>query len=279
MSVVALEGNLNDSLQSILMAMRCLEPLLATNNLTGIDLQKCKYIGPYVVTYLASVYKKARSAGVRFTWTFPTEQNALRAFLSFSGLAHMAGADETPPETNHPKNNTVPLTPTNTRWQATQPIIDLVVRHLGQPTTDFEETLGLCVREIFQNIDDHAKSPVGGWYCARCLNKTRVTRVAVVDRGLGIFNTLKKNHPNIVDTMDALAKVIRGEYTAQSTGRNQGLGISNLAQQISRGHGQVILITGDAHAELQNGQWKHERHRPLNFTGTGVFFSLPIEIP
>lgn len=248
---------------------------MGDGTLAEIDLTACRYLGPLVVTYLATILLRGRQVGRQIAVRLPAEPLGLRAFCAFSGFSHLAGQG-LPPALDHPQSETAPLVQTQTRWLAAKPIADLIGRHLGTPSPDFAEALGLCVREVFQNIEDHAASPIGGWYCARCLIGKRETRVAVVDRGVGIHATLVKRYTDIVDAREALRRVVAGDYTSLSKPRNAGQGISNLARQVERLRGRAVIITGDAWAELDRRQrWRYGQMR-ATFGGTAFFFALPV---
>jgi anti-sigma regulatory factor (Ser/Thr protein kinase) len=273
-----LEGNLDDTRASLVQVIGRLEP--TWNNAPYglvIDLRKYQYLGPFVATYLASVIRHAKHMGQEVVVHLPSVPLSLKAFCAFSGLMHLVGSGPAP-EPGHPQSETVPLTVTKSNWLADRPIMELIHRHLGTPSEDFENSLGLCVRELFQNIEDHAHSPIGGWYCARCLTGRKEIRVAVVDRGLGIHATLAQRYPEITDSKTALRSVVAGNFTARTLDRNLGFGISNLAEQVSRLNGRVVIVTGDAWAELSPaGRWKYER-MPVGLTGTAFFFSLPVHV-
>jgi len=272
--MVSLEGNVDDTLASLSYAVKSVEPRVDDGTLSELDLSRCQYLGPLVAAYLCCVIRECEHRGKSLTVRLPTDPPRLRAFCSFSGLAHLVGQGEIP-DSNHPQNETVPLSQTGSNWLATQPIVDLIVRHVGAISGDFEETMCLCIRELFQNIDDHANSAVGGWYSARYMRNKKHTRVAVADRGQGIYATLSRRYPEMRDPVDALKRVIEGGYTSKSTERNRGLGISNLVLQVKRLGGRAVIMSHGACAELIAGKWRFDRTGPT-FGGTAFYFSLPV---
>lgn len=164
----------------------------------------------------------------------------------------------------------------NVTWNSPDPVIRLVRRHIAL-STEGEDHLRTCMNEVLQNIKDHSQSPIGGVLCARFLSASRQVRVAVVDRGLGIRDTLRRRHPEIESAMEALGKVFKGGYTAKSSPRNLGKGIRNLATFASAQGGSVTLVSGDGVLEMRPGSGLPRVETcPFRFQGTAVFFTLNV---
>jgi hypothetical protein len=271
--MATLHFNLDDSVASLKRAIQVVEPEVATETLELIDLKACRYLGPLAATYIASVWLSARS---KPQVMLPTEPPALAAFCRFSGLAQLIARGEAPDPSNA-KSETIPISTTSDAWNAYVPIGKLVHRHVGILDADFEESLRLCVHEVFQNISDHSKSGIGGKFCARYMNQKRHVRVAIADRGLGIQATLHTRYPEITDAQTALRRVIAGNYSAQSHTRNLGQGLSNLARTVENCGGQLVIFTQDACARLDRRRnWSFEG-LGAKIVGTIVYFELPVD--
>lgn len=112
------------------------------------------------------------------------------------------------------------------RWSDPTPIIQLVNHYLAI-AEEPEEYLRICVHEVIQNIENHAESPIGGVMCARYMSSAQQVRVAIVDRGIGICTTLKRQHADTTPE-NPLRRVLKGKVSAMSRPNNAGLGLCNL---------------------------------------------------
>lgn len=158
-------------------------------------------------------------------------------------------------------------------WTEPDPVISLV-RRRASIETDEEDYLRLCMNEVIQNIDDHAKSEIGGIWCARFIGAAGEVRVAIVDRGLGIQRTLAQRYPKVNSSVQALQCVFEGNYSSKSRKNNMGVGISNLAKIISLKNGNLSIFSGDGLADIRHGESPRFKKTPFCFPGTGVFFTL-----
>jgi anti-sigma regulatory factor (Ser/Thr protein kinase) len=155
-------------------------------------------------------------------------------------------------------------------------IIELVSKHKSI-TPDSEDYLRICINEVIQNVEDHAESPVGAVMCGRFMSQSSEIRVSIVDRGVGIVHTLRRRYGDVTNAATALRRVTQGGYTAKSSDRNQGLGISNLCNIVQHLKGKFFIITGDAMATFNHGPISVES-ADFFFPGTGLFFTLPVEM-
>lgn len=163
-----------------------------------IDLTKCQYLGPDAVALLAAILFERRSLGQEVRVSLPEGPEKLRAFCTFSGLEALL---EDIPQRSDPTDTVIPLRQIlSAKWTDADPILNLVNRHLDT-SDEVEEYLRICVNEVVQNIEDHAESPIGGVMSARYLTHDQQVRVAIVDRGVGIYTTLKRRSTIRLPTM------------------------------------------------------------------------------
>jgi hypothetical protein len=156
------------------------------------------------------------------------------------------------------------------------PIIRLITRFVPL-SPELEDYLRICVNEVIQNVEDHARSSIGCATCARFMKNVGEVRVAIVDRGRGIGTTLSNKYTDMRDAGDALRHVLQGGYSAKSRPNNMGLGISNLSNIIVQQlHGELFIVTEDAFADGKFGRQTFSKPLNMHFPGTGVFFSIPI---
>lgn len=158
------------------------------------------------------------------------------------------------------------------------PITRLVRRHM-EINADTEIYLGVALSEAAQNIEDHARSSIGGVWCARYLSGSKQVRVAVVDHGIGIAGSLAALSPGI-DDVEALRRVVRGGFSSKSLARNMGLGVSNLCANVKHLRGDLAIVSGAA-AAVMTAYADPIRFEPLpcRFPGTAIFFRLNVIDP
>lgn len=95
---------------------------------------------------------------------------------------------------------------TTAGFRDADPVIELVRAHV-KISEDMEEYLRSCINEVIQNIQDHAKSKIGGVLYARFMTASSEVRIAIVDRGDGIYTTLKRRYPDTTE-LTALDRVL-----------------------------------------------------------------------
>jgi anti-sigma regulatory factor (Ser/Thr protein kinase)/ABC-type transporter Mla MlaB component len=269
-----IDFNVNDSFAPVRVLIERVEAMLEIAGLQPchIDLSRCQYLGPDAVALLAAVIDETRLQGRSLRVTLPEAPAKLRGFCRFSGLEAAikgtSGSEEA-------SQTVVPLRQIlRARFTDAEPIIRLVHRQLDI-SEESEEYLRICVNEVVQNIEDHAESRIGGIMSARYLGRAREVRVAIVDRGLGIYATLKRRYPDTTE-QNMLRRVLRGKFTALSRENNAGLGLCNLSSMIEHLRGQFVIVSDRAAVIGQadaNRKFVALRRR---FSGTAVFFTLPM---
>lgn len=277
--MVSIEGNINDRLRSAQALIERLAPVRqsAAGDHVAMDLTKLRYLGPDGVAMIAGTIIEARQRGVQVEVRPPDGPPPLLAFLAFSGFNHevLGGAAA---EVDHPDNVTVPLRRfVRSRHTDPEPVVQLVSRF--EPVSDdLRQSLEIAINECIQNIEDHANSPIGGLGCARFMAQQHEIRVALVDWGDGILCSLRRNHPDTRDDLQALQRVLSGGYSAKTRPNNLGRGIDNLRSVVTDFFGgNLYIVSGNAAADLR-GQRPPQYHTlSSGFRGTAVCFTLPVQ--
>jgi hypothetical protein len=277
MTTVAVTADwaLHDSVQSVTALLRRIAPIFAADVTDWtLDLSRCTYLGPDAAALLVACVIDAQRHGINATVQLPRGNPRLVAFIKYSGLEHyLTGA---PPPTADPDIVIPARVQTTSNFSDPDPIINLLARHAPVPP-ETEEFLRICINEVIQNVEDHARSDVGCVTCARFLENMGQVRVAIVDRGRGIGSSLREKYPEIPNTAEALRRVIEGGYSAKSRPNNMGVGISNLAGIIIRQlRGELFLVSEDAFADGKEGRLPTAWPLGASFPGTAVFFTVPL---
>ncbi|MBI5851041.1 MAG: hypothetical protein HZB39_08425 [Planctomycetes bacterium] len=242
-----------------------------------VDASRCRYLGPTAVVVLASAWLCTKQHGGTSEFIFPTEPPELVAFCRYSGLARLVDESITT-ESRHPNSETAALQRFDrANWGGSTPLVDLVQRHAPDVDDDTIDLLRLCYSEIAQNIEDHARSPIGGLACGRFFRSTQELRIAVADRGLGIAQTLRQAGHEVSEDFRALELVLKGNVSSKRRSNNMGQGISNLAAIAAGNRGRLLIASHEAIAEVTSkrpsGRISRLHH---GFPGTLVSLSLPI---
>lgn len=232
-----------------------------------------------MASLLAACLFHSRRRGDRIEYRPPTEPAQLLAFLKFSGLAHLMGHGPAP-DTDHPQSETVPITAfREVTIQQADPVVRLVQRHSETLSDDAEERLRGAIREVMQNVLDHANSPIGGVLAARYIRSRSEIRAAIVDLGDTIPTVLARG--GITDTSESLTNSLdHGGITTRSTPHNSGLGLYWLRQHVEAARGSLLLFTGGIVATCSHsgaGFRTHVDASDVYFPGTGVFFTLKMD--
>ncbi len=112
------------------------------------------------------------------------------------------------------------------------------------------DVLGLNWVEMFNNICDHASSPVQGYCFTQYYPNRQQLVTAVCDFGIGIptsINSLwqKQHKARLADT-DALRAALRRRMTTQSTPRNRGFGLDSLTTSVRSLGGELTILSNFA---------------------------------
>jgi len=257
--------------------LNALGPLLTQACCTDahIDISRLSNLGPIGASVLWSTFLESFRRGCQMRISFPPAPSEIATFCEASGLKYRIAGDHEPDPSI---GEMVPLRQLDhASWNAPTPIIDLVRRFLPLDS-DTEDFLRICVNEVIQNVEDHARSEIGVVYTARFvrwLERDQV-EVALVDRGVGIQASLQPRYPEIQSSTAAINRILAGGVSARSRQNNMGLGVSNLHDILFQLGGELIIASGDVVAYRTPGK-ALDLTLKFSFAGTGVFFTLPVK--
>jgi hypothetical protein len=278
LSPVHVDFMLGDESSSLSQMLTRLTPIVSDVGrcVWDLDLRDCTYIGPYAAAVIYAACLQADLRGQKYIVRLP-ESGKVRSFIEFSGLSHLLHNGRAP-DPNHPDNETVALSVVKMATTfVSNPIVELIRRHAPGMSQEVEDQLRRCMDEVIQNVADHSRSPIGAVTCARYIRSKGVVRVGIVDRGEGIYRTLRRKHPDTDSPRMALQRVIDGGWSAKTFTRNMGLGVSNLWMSVTRSlKGNACIITDDSLAMSKPNGLPLKQQHGFNFAGTGVFFTVPV---
>jgi two-component sensor histidine kinase len=272
--------NVNDVPRSVCALMEQLHPVFESRGAEPcrVDLSKCRYLGPDAATVVAALVRLRRSRGEPIEVILPTEPPELDAFCAYSGLKEVIGGTPDLRSGRIVESIVVPLRELHdARHDDVEPIVRLIREHV-EVSEELQLSLGIAFSEVIQNVEDHARSPVGAVTAARYMTGRHEVRVAVVDMGEGIGTTLRRARPDIGDTRLALYRVLQGGYSSRSRKNNLGQGVNNLRISVTGRGGELFIVTEDAGVVVRAGREPKLFNMKRRFPGSGVFFTLPTRL-
>lgn len=148
------------------------------------------------------------------------------------------------------------------------------------------ETLSYSIREMMRNVVEHAQVERFG-VCAQYWPTKGRAEVAIVDRGIGLRESIKAN-PHIDASTDKSAinyalmpavsgKAFKGSRRLEKRGpwTNSGFGLY-LTSRICRNGGNFLISSGDTGMLLTSGKGG-KRYFPTSLNGTAVRMSIRTE--
>ena len=142
------------------------------------------------------------------------------------------------------------------------------------------ESLGsmqACMREIFNNIENHSGLKIGCTHMQHFPTSNEVV-IAISDFGVGIPSTIRSKFPDYTDDAQAILHASQDGVTAGTTPRNRGIGLNLLIDlvvgtnrgrvHIYSGHGRLACRTGSV------GELRKPWTAPSFYPGTMVEIRL-----
>lgn len=127
---------------------------------------------------------------------------------------------------------------------------------------DLSEYLQYMILELLNNIIDHSTSRITPVANAQVYPSFNKCQIAIVDTGVGFFETLKNNYPSLKNDTEALSVAIKKEITGArqtvygSTTRNVGYGLFFISEIIKFTNGYLKIISNDGMLIIKNGEIK-----------------------
>lgn len=137
--------------------------------------------------------------------------------------------------------------------------------------------IDVCIRELFNNINDHSGEEVG---CVFVQHHPRIGTVAISisDFGVGIPDTIRRVRP-FDDDADAIVFACEEGVSTRSRPSNMGIGLHYLIQNVvSRYRGSLRIHSGRGRVEVARGPLGGVERTALPSLGLypGTFFDISI---
>lgn len=100
------------------------------------------------------------------------------------------------------------------------------------------------LKEIIDNAFTHGKSKWGCIVCAYALPEQNIVRVCFLDRGQGIYNSLKQKFPKIKNSEQAILESLK-KKVSRINDPDRGVGLYILKHSIEKNAGDLTIISYD----------------------------------
>jgi hypothetical protein len=180
-------------------------------------------------------------------------------------------------------------------WEGYEALARTIVGLLvpSEALVEARNTLKYVLVELFRNVIQHSKDPLGGVVAAQVMNPghdSRLVQVVVADAGLGIPEALRWEHPNLHGPEDALDKALwphfSGTFPLGETGSaqgNAGMGLFVISEMAKLTGGRMLLASRGAALCLTGNPDDFDDNRIVSvgagvgYPGTLVAFEMALD--
>lgn len=159
-----------------------------------------------------------------------------------------------------------------------------LARIVDRGNPELHKLLAYLIREILRNTPEHAQSD-RMWICGQYWNSFNLAEIAIIDEGIGIFNSITKNKAHreyIVDNASALQWALRAgisqaiapaqKQTNNDEWANSGFGLYMVSQICKYLNGSFCIISYDNYLLIDNHGIKEGN---TSFRGTAIRIRVP----
>ncbi len=241
------------------------------------DFSECFFVEPFHVVLLACLIEEYYLNGVNIIF-LPGENLALRQYLTtIHFFEYWDNGFNREDYTQNTKMTNLCL------WKLNPPRLTPYVNYAQHyfETNFLQEKsvdpLNITLAELFNNIIDHANSPVTGYTTSQFYPILNKMKVAICDFGTGIpfkINTfLQKHNKPVLLPHDALRIAFEKAFSTKSSPQNRGFGLDTLRAIIKMNNGTLRVVSNDAMMIMDNHRIEFFTIRH-NFQGTHFDITL-----
>ena len=155
---------------------------------------------------------------------------------------------------------------------------------VSKGNSEFHEMLTFLIREIMRNTPEHSDTDKL-WICGQYWKSYNLAEIAILDEGIGIFQSLKKSLSHrkyILNNLDALKWSLKAGISEafspshnpnnDDTWSNSGFGLFMVSEICKYLNGSFCLISYDNYILVDNDELKVG---DTSFEGTAIRISVP----
>jgi hypothetical protein len=148
---------------------------------------------------------------------------------------------------------------------------------LSRGDNNLKEYLNFSVRELIRNVLEHSESD-SLWYAGQYWKSNGIVEVAILDEGIGIFQSLKKSKKvSVTNSLEAIIFALEPGISKSGIGKeakdeydNTGFGLYMISR-FCREAGEITICSGGSCIVIENGIIKDYE---TNFKGTAIRIRL-----
>ncbi len=133
-------------------------------------------------------------------------------------------------------------------------------------------SLSANLDEVFNNVFDHAQSPITGYIITQYYPKNNKLSFSICDFGIGIPSSINnKNIENnfpIMDDWKSIIKSLEKGFSVNSTPRNRGFGLNNIIEFTESSNGKLTIISNNGIVEKSANSLYKAGKTEYEFKGT-----------
>jgi hypothetical protein len=243
-----------------------------------VDLQPCRFLEPGYLVTLACLIEEFHRFGLPIRFLPPNDLSADRYLRNIRFYEYwQPGFDRSQYAPTH-------ISSALSLWQVSQPMIDSYAQQASQyfsqnylPGRNLD-SLSISLAELFNNICDHAHSPVQGYCLTQYYPKKHQLVTAVCDFGIGIPSSINNywaaQGKDRLSDSDALRLALRRKVTTKSTPRNRGFGLDNLSNIVRSLGGHLFFLSNFATLKQNAAAEWHTQILTQPFFGSLIVVTL-----
>lgn len=239
----------------------------------NLDFSNCEFVNSNAVAYLAGLVKLIEASGGNVYIDLNSLSSQVRNYLGDNNFLAHCGFDISPRY-----ENVIPL-----RQDISQDDINfseyLETNWLGngwvQCSQKLKDAITSKVIEIYSNAFEHSQSKIGTFSCGQFYPGDRTLKIALIDFGIGIVQTVRNFKKNAeIPAHNALKwAFLSGTSTKNVMIQNRGFGLDVLKSFIRENSGKIEVYSNQGYVVINKNI---ETYAPFatNFNGTLVSITI-----
>lgn len=144
---------------------------------------------------------------------------------------------------------------------------------MGKDMTSFHANLD----EVFNNVFDHAKSPVTGYVLSQYYPATEIISFSLCDFGIGIAESLQSEYPQFESSSQLIKQSLVLGASAKSSPQNKGYGLNNLLNFSQATGGYLRIVSNYGLLVSNKNQKLYATDLTANFQGTLIRLDIDVK--
>jgi anti-sigma regulatory factor (Ser/Thr protein kinase) len=246
--------------------LRLLQPLydLTEPTIVHLDLGRLVSISPSALALLVASLHTAGSTGLMVDGSRITPPHAphvstyiqrMNLLRWLPGFAHVGEPFERHQEQGF--RGCLQFQDSTDYWRAASELTDALCERCAADDTA-RAAVRVCLDEVAENVIHHAGAPAG-FAAAQGWKRTNEFEIAIVDLGVGVRTSLRKNelYSDVPDDATAIATALRPQVTSTPE-RNSGIGLF-VTRMVLKSNGGSLLVRSGNGAVYSGGEERIER--------------------